>query len=404
MTVSPDGQEIWAVSEINHAMRDLVEGSFKPLWISGEIGSLVIHNSGHVYFTLKDQKSQMRGCWFGGAATCRKLGIADGSLVEAFGNLTVYEVRGEYQFSLRTMRLAGTGDWRRQFELVRAKLEAEGLFAPERKKPLPALPRRIGVVSSPSGAAIRDFLQIIRRRNPKVAIRIYPAAVQGDTAAAEVRAGVEFFAHNGDVDVIVVTRGGGSQEDLWPFNDEALARSIAASPIPVISAVGHEIDFTICDFVADLRVPTPSAAAELVSASFEELLSRLEQGEKALRQNLNYRMSEAKLRLQQLLAGSWLRDPLHLVADKRQYLDELTLSMERSAGNAVRFRRERLARLESTLGALNPRKQLERGYAIISDRASNQVVVKKSQVAPGAALTVSFADGEVPVRVEDQNF
>ena len=215
---------------------------------------------------------------------------------------------------------------------------------------------------------------------------------------------MEFFAHNGEVDVIVVTRGGGSQEDLWPFNDEALARSIAASPIPVISAVGHEIDFTICDFVADLRVPTPSAAAELVSASFEELLSRLEQGEKALRQNLNYRMSEAKLRLQQLLAGSWLRDPLHLVADKRQYLDELTLSMERSAGNTVRFCRERLARLESTLGALNPRKQLERGYAIISDRANNQVVVKKSQVSPGAALTVSFADGEVPVRVEDQNF
>lgn len=401
MIVSPEGQEIWSVSEINRAMRDLVEGSFKPLWISGEIGSLVIHASGHVYFTLKDQKSQMRGCWFGGAASCRKLGISDGSLVEAFGNLTVYEVRGEYQFSVRSLRPAGTGDWRKQFELIKNKLEAEGLFAPERKKPLPLLPRRIGVVSSPSGAAIRDFLQIIRRRNPKVAIRIYPAAVQGETAAAEVRAGVEFFRASGEVDVIVVTRGGGSQEDLWPFNDEMLARSIAASPIPVISAVGHEIDFSICDFVADLRVPTPSAAAELVSANFEDLLSRLERGEKDLHHTLGYRMSEAKLRLQRLLAGVWLRDPVRLVADKRQYVDELTLVMERASGNAVRARRERLARLESTLGALNPRRQLERGYAIVTDSKSGQVMVKKAQVAPGSALTISFSDGDLGVRSEN---
>ena len=257
-------EQIWEVSDVNRAVREIVEGSLLPFWLRGEVGSLVLHRSGHAYFTLKDTNSQLRAVFFGGAAQCAKLGVANGSMIEAFGNLTVYEVRGEYQFSARRLRLAGLGDLQRRFEEVRRRLAAEGLFDQERKRPIPVLPKRIGVVTSPTGAAIRDFLQIINRRFPNVNIRIYPCMVQGQGAAEQVARGVEFFNRTGGADVIVVTRGGGSMEDLWPFNEERLARAVAASAIPVISAVGHEIDFTICDFAADLRVPTPSAAAELV--------------------------------------------------------------------------------------------------------------------------------------------
>ena len=258
-------EQIWSVSDVNRAVREIVEGSLLPFWLRGEVGSLVIHRSGHVYFTIKDTRSQMRGVFFGGAAACTKLGVANGTLIEAFGNLTVYEVRGEYQFSARQLRLAGIGDLQLRFEAVKNKLAAEGLFDPGRKRPIPVLPRRIGVVTSPSGAAIRDFLQIINRRFPNVNVRIYPCAVQGAGAAEQVARGVDFFSRTRGADVVVVTRGGGSMEDLWPFNEEVVARAVAACSVPVISAVGHEIDFTICDFAADLRVPTPSAAAELVS-------------------------------------------------------------------------------------------------------------------------------------------
>ena len=275
-----DNPQIWSVSDVNRAVREIVEGALLPFWMSGEIGSLTLHRSGHAYFTMKDAKSQLRAVYFGGAAVCTRLGVANGSLVEAFGNLTVYEVRGEYQFGIKQLRLAGVGGLQQRFEELRRKLAAEGLFDPEKKKPIPLLPRRIGVVTSPSGAAVRDFLQIINRRFPNVNVRIYPCAVQGAGAAEQVARGVEFFNRADGADVIVVTRGGGSMEDLWPFNEEVLARAVAASRIPVVSAVGHEIDFTICDFAADLRVPTPSAAAELVIGRREEMLRGLERSEK----------------------------------------------------------------------------------------------------------------------------
>lgn len=395
-----DNPQIWSVSDVNRAVREVVEGALLPFWMSGEVGSLVLHRSGHVYFTMKDAKSQIRAVYFGGAADCTRLGVANGSLVEAFGNLTVYEVRGEYQFGIKQLRLAGVGGLQQRFEELRRKLTAEGLFDPERKKPIPLLPRRIGVVTSPSGAAIRDFLQIINRRFPNVNVRIYPCAVQGAGAAEQVARGVEFFNRSDGADVIVVTRGGGSMEDLWPFNEEVLARAVAASRIPVLSAVGHEIDFTICDFAADLRVPTPSAAAELVIGKREEMLRGLERSEKDMRHSLDAALTQVKARLDRASGSFVFREPVHLVRMRRQQLDELDTRLTTAAERIHTRFRSRLEKLESTLSALDPRRQLERGYAILFDPAREKPVTSISAITSGAPLVAQLSDGNLRLTVD----
>ena len=392
-------EQIWEVSDVNRAVREIVEGSLLPFWLRGEVGSLVLHRSGHAYFTLKDTSSQLRAVFFGGAAQCAKLGVANGSKIEAFGNLTVYEVRGEYQFSARRLRLAGLGDLQRRFEEVRRRLAAEGLFDQERKRPIPVLPKRIGVVTSPTGAAIRDFLPIINRRFPNGNIRIYPCMVQGQGAAEQVARGVEFFNRTRGADVIVVTRGGGSMEDLWPFNEERLARAVAASAIPVISAVGHEIDFTICDFAADLRVPTPSAAAELVIGKREEMAAKLERLDKDLRNVLALTLTRLRSRFERAAGSFVFREPKHLVEMRRQQLDELESRLFSSAENLLLRHRSRLDRLAGTLAALNPRRQLERGYAILFDPAENRPVTT-SKLSAGTLLRAQLADGEMDVEVK----
>ena len=392
-------EQIWSVSDVNRAVREIVEGSLLPFWLRGEVGSLVIHRSGHVYFTIKDTRSQMRGVFFGGAAACTKLGVANGTLIEAFGNLTVYEVRGEYQFSARQLRLAGIGDLQQRFEAVKNKLAAEGLFDQERKRPIPVLPKRIGVVTSPTGAAIRDFLQIINRRFPNVNVRIYPCAVQGAGAAEQVARGVDFFSRTRGADVVVVTRGGGSMEDLWPFNEERLARAVAASSVPVISAVGHEIDFTICDFAADLRVPTPSAAAELVIGKREEMAARLERLDKDLRNVLTLTLTRLRSRFERAAGSFVFREPKHLAEMRRQQLDELESRLLSGAEHLLLRHRARLDQLAGTLAALNPRRQLERGYAILFDPAENRPVTT-SKLPAGSRLRAQLADGEMDVEVK----
>ena len=389
-------EAVWSVSAVNRALRETIEGSFMPFWMGGEAGSVIIHRSGHVYLQIKDERSQIRACYFGGAAECRRLGIDNGSLVEVWGSLSVYEVRGEYQFNIKKIRLAGIGLLQRRFEELKRKLEAEGLFDPARKKAIPVLPRRIGVISSPTGAAIRDFLQIINRRFPDVTVCIYPALVQGEKAAAQVAAGVNFFNRTREVDVIVVTRGGGSMEDLWPFNEEILARSIAASRIPVISAVGHEIDFTICDFVADLRVPTPSAAAELVIGRQEEFNTRLERAAKALSSALQLRLSMLRNRLEKAAASPVFHEPKRLLDVKSQYLDELELRFLHAMQSFHASRLHQLEKAEKTLHTLNPRRQLERGYTMVFDPVSGELVTTASQ-DPGRRLEVHFADGVLSV-------
>ena len=390
--------QVWSVSQVNAFVRDTIDGAFAPFWICGEIGNLLIHRSGHVYFTLKDARSQIKGCWFGGAAQAQALRLNNGSFVEAFGKLGVYEVRGEYQINVRQMRLAGIGDLVRQFEELRRKLESEGLFAPERKKPIPTLPRRIGVITSPTGAAIRDFLQIINRRFPNVHITIFPCQVQGNTAAAEAAAAVEFFNRTRAADVLVITRGGGSMEDLWPFNSEHLARTVAASTIPVISAIGHEIDFTICDFVADLRAPTPSAAAELVIGRRAEFADSIERCAKDMERTVVMRLQENQHRVERAAGSYVFREPLRMIEQRYQFLDELEMRMSNVSNYALDRSSGALERLATALNVLNPLKVLERGYAFVTD--SEKKVISTSALPDGMKLQLHFADGSVPVKVE----
>lgn len=397
MTETASAVPVLSVSDANRAVRDVVEGSFGPFWLAGEVGSLVLHHSGHAYFTLKDNHTQIKACFFGGAAVFRKLSIDNGSRVEAFGKLTVYEVRGEYQFSARELRLAGQGDLKQQFEELRKRLEAEGLFALERKKPIPRLPRRIGVVTSPSGAAIRDFLQIIERRFPNVNVRIYPCQVQGEEATHQIAEGVRYFNRESACDVLVITRGGGSMEDLWCFNGEELARAVSESRIPVISAVGHEIDYTICDFAADLRVPTPSAAAELVIAHHEELFRQVRQSEVALRQLLMLKMADSRTRLTELSARHGRYEPHNVLRFRQQRLDELEIRMEHTARRILQERKVRLSGLTASLLAQNPEKLLERGYAMILDTAGHPVTTSK--IDSGTELELRFADGSTRATV-----
>jgi exodeoxyribonuclease VII large subunit len=392
-------EKIWKVSEVNSAVREVIEGGFHPFWLEGEVGTLNIHRSGHVYMTLKDNKNQVKGVFFGGAQQARQLKLAIGSKIEAFGNLTVYEARGEYQFSIKVIRPTGIGDLQRKFEELKNRLNIEGLFNQEIKKPLPLLPQSIGVVTSPGGAAIRDFLQIITRRFPNVRIRIYPAAVQGAGAEKEVAAGVDFFNRTKSADVIVVTRGGGSLEDLWPFNEEVLARAIAESQIPVISAVGHEIDFTICDFVADMRVPTPSAAAELVVGKQEEFKTFIDSSKRRLDSSLELMLERYKRRLETASGSSVFSEPQHIMRQHQQRLDELSLRMEQQAGRAVEGAGQSLKQLMVGLNAMNPKAVLKRGYSIILNRDTGKTVLSPN-ISPDTRLRGILAEGEINLKID----
>ncbi len=392
-------EPVWSVSDVNRAMREMVENGFRSFWVTGEVGSLLLHRSGHAYFTLKDDKSQLRACWFGGVNEMRRLNVANGTRIETRGNLSVYETRGEYQFNCREVRIAGVGDLHRKFEELAKRLAAEGLFAPERKKPIPRMPECIGVVTSSNGAAVRDFLNIVNRRFSGLHIKIYPCQVQGAGAAETIARGVEFFNRAANVDVIVVTRGGGSMEDLWCFNEERVARAVAASRIPVISAVGHEIDTTICDFAADLRVPTPSAAAELVTSDRMETEKQLEHLENAVKRSIALAVSSRKAYLGELIRR--FREPERRISNLKQQLDELDI---RSSRSITSFLHNNLLKLEKTsakLEAINPAKMLNNGYVFVSDTATG-MPVKSSRQKPGTRLTLTFADGQLQVTTENK--
>ncbi len=396
-----DAAPIWSVTEVNRAVRDMLEGGMYPFWMRGEISNFVPHRSGHVYLTLKDAESQIRGVFFNGAEICRQLELRNGSLIEAHGRLTVYEPRGEYQFAIRTLRPAGLGTLQQQFEALKRKLEAEGLFDPARKRPIPRLPRRIGVVTSPSGAAIRDFLQIIRRRFPNVHIQIYPCAVQGENAAREVARGISFFNRVGEADVLVIARGGGSMEDLWPFNDETLARTIAASRIPTISAVGHEIDFTIADFVADLRVPTPSAAAELVIGHQEELRETLRRSGRDLRRLVELAVVRRRGALQVLEKRLLHHEPRTVLARHARSLDELDSRLRQHGERMLAQHRARLDTMTAQLAVFDPTAQIRRGYTILRDAETGDLVRSVSQPV-GRRLLARLADGDLALRTEGE--
>ena len=384
---------IWSVSEVNSAVRELLENSLMPFWLHGEVGTMNVYSSGHVYLTLKDRECQIKCTFFNGAKTVRNMRLAIGSEIEAFGKLAVYTVRGEYQFNIKSLQIAGAGTLQQQFEDIKKRLAAEGLFDSERKLPLPRLPRTVGVVTSADGAAIRDFVNIASRRAPYMDIRIYPAVVQGAACAESVMRGIEFFNRPGnETDVLVITRGGGSMEDLWGFNSEALARCIAASRIPVVSAVGHEIDFTIADFAASLRAPTPSAAAELIAPDLATLRSGVDQHYVRMQRAWQFAFMQKSRRVEQIAANRSFHESEYLLRHHQQKVDDMTAVLQQVWTNQLQQRINALRLAETKLAAYDPSDVLKRGFAILS-KPNKENIDSVNKITKGEKIRARFYDG-----------
>ena len=393
-------EPIWSITEVNSAVREIIENSMMPFWLHGEVGTMNIYSSGHVYLTLKDRDCQLKCTYFNGANIARKMNLSIGMQIEAYGKLSVYAQRGEYQFNIKNLRIAGAGTLQQQFEDIKNRLAAEGLFDSSRKRPLPRMPRSVGVITSADGAAIRDFVNIISRRAPYLNVKIYPCAVQGAACAESVMRGIDFFNRPGnEVDLLVITRGGGSMEDLWGFNSEALARSIAASPIPVVSAIGHEVDFTIADFVASLRAPTPSAAAELIAPEISELHKDLDHKFQRLCRRWEYIYLKRKNRIEELAGHRFFHNPEYIIQNKFQKLDDISIQLEHAWQNYLLRMEKRLATAQSKLDAMDPMNVLKRGFAMVF-KADNTVADVKSKLSPGEKVQVHLADGKVNMLVE----
>jgi exodeoxyribonuclease VII large subunit len=436
-------RRIFSVGELNSAIRAVLDAEFQEVWVSGEISGIKLAASGHYYFTLKEREAQMKCVAFRSSHRYWKFKPQDGLAVLARGRIDVYEARGEYQLLVELIEPQGLGALQLAFEQLKRKLAAEGLFAPDRKRALPRYPQRIGIVTSPRGAAIADIVHVLSRRLPGLHIRLYPALVQGEGAVEEVCRGIEFFSRTKWADLVIVGRGGGSLEDLWTFNVEAVARAIAACSIPVVSAVGHETDVTIADFVADLRAPTPSAAAELVVPTHEDLLQRIAgcraKGTQALRYRLAMlerrlrqqgieralsvlhrrvgrglqRMDEQEFRLRERIraatdARERARRLLEVrlqrfdmrtrLATGRRRMETLTVASAQSMRTSLTRRRGRLEQLHAKLSQLSPLRILERGYAIVSNESG---IVKDSAMAPGGSqIHVRLAKGELDALVK----
>jgi exodeoxyribonuclease VII large subunit len=439
----PPERRVWAVRDLVAAVRTHLEREYSDAWVEGEISNFRAPDSGHLYFTLKDGSAQIRVVMFRSSAKLLRFRPADGMQVVVRGRVTVYEERGELQISAEYIEPKGAGSLQIAFEQLKAKLEAEGLFAAERKKALPALPGRVGIVTSPQAAALRDILNILQRRHHTVNVVIYPAQVQGEAAAQEVAAGVRHFNRERSVEVIVVARGGGSAEDLAAFNDEALARTVAASEIPVISAVGHETDFTIVDFVSDLRAPTPSAAAELVIRSRQGVEDQAAALQERLERALRYRLLMGRQALTELAQHGAFGGIMGAIRQRQQKLDDLTYRMERGerrlldqmrrrwetvaaavrhfdlasilasmrvglgarvaalAGvmrNVLLLQRTRVERLTTGLESLSPLAVLERGYALVFD-AAGKLLKDAEGTEVGQEISARLARGEIVARV-----
>ncbi|HVS74191.1 MAG TPA: exodeoxyribonuclease VII large subunit [Candidatus Acidoferrales bacterium] len=437
-------RKIWTVSELTARIRDLLGRNFTDIWVQGEISNAHAAQSGHFYFTLKDERAQVRCVCFKQQLRLLKFRPGDGLRVTLRGSVSVYEARGEYQIYVETIEPAGIGALQLAFEQLKKRLEAEGLFDPARKKPLPLLPRRIGLITSPRGAAVRDVVRILCRRFPNVHLTLYPVHVQGEGAAAEIVRALKFFNRKKLADVLILARGGGSIEDLWAFNEEIVARAIAASVIPIISGIGHETDFTIADFVADVRASTPSAAAELVVQTRREFDKHIADLRETLGGLIRYRLLELSRRIHELSARRGFRRPLDLLRQRRQRADEYTsrlalglrarleqarkrftrahvrvvsfdfrakmgrlrIRLERQSADLrvraerlLRAKRERVERLRLQLEERSPLRVLERGYSIAYDAAGN-VLRSTEQVALGDAVAIQLHRGRLTTEVK----
>ena len=388
--------EPYTVSQLTGTIRRLIEGEpdLNDVWVEGEVSNFSRPTSGHCYFTLKDASAQLGCVMWRNVAQVQTYLPASGDLVLAHGRVGVYEAGGRYQLYVDQLRPAGLGHLYQQFERLKERLEAEGLFAPERKRPLPPFPRRIGVVTSPSAAALRDILNILSRRYPLAEVLLAPTPVQGDEAPPHIVAALEALNRRDDVDVIIVARGGGSLEELWAFNDERVARAIAASRIPVICGVGHETDFTLADFAADVRAPTPSAAAELVAPDCAELRARVAGMAETLQTTLRGTLEEQRWRLAGQARALKHLSPAAQLAQARQRVDDLLGRAQASMRHGLALRRQSLSGRAGRLAGVSPLGTLERGYAIVRHRRTEAVVRSVAQVAAGDVLGIRVADGE----------
>ncbi|MBY5936208.1 exodeoxyribonuclease VII large subunit [Marinobacter nauticus] len=433
------------VSELNHQARHLLESSFMQVWVEGELSGFSRPSSGHWYFSLKDQKCQIRCAMFRGANQRIRTLPREGDQIRIRGKVTLYENRGDFQIIVEHLEPAGLGALQQAFEALKARLQGEGLFDPARKKPIPATPRHIGVVTSPTGAAIHDILTVLKRRCPAIPVTLYPTAVQGQPATADIVQAIDRAQQHGLADVLIIGRGGGSLEDLWCFNEEAVARAIAACPIPTVSAVGHEVDVTIADFVADLRAPTPSAAAEKISPDQQDWLRRLTEQQGRLGQSARRLLQRLDNQLGHLSAR--LRDPRRELLEKAQRMDELELRLNKAirdrldqqkqktdyllqrmsaqsprrtlktvreqtqrleerltlaTRHQLRQKDERLQHIAQTLHVVSPLATLGRGYAIVKDD-NDRIVRKAGELETGSQITARLGHGSVSARVTEIN-
>jgi len=390
---------IFSIFELTQLIKFQLEQSFDYLWVEGEISNFRIPSSGHFYFTLKDEKSQIRAVMFRSQNRTLEFSPEDGLSVICRGRLNVYETRGEYQLILDYLEPKGLGALQLAFEQLKQRLAQEGLFDPDHKKPLPQLPRKIGIVTSPTGAAIQDILNIIERRFANVGILIYPVKVQGEGAAQEIATALQELNQMPEIDVVILARGGGSIEDLWPFNEEVVARAIYHSEIPVISAVGHEVDFTIADFVADLRAPTPSAAAELVVRNKDDLIYNLNTVYVRLKNSIRkiYEFNLSRFAFLQ----KRMPDPRKMIPGLRLTIDEYGDRIAFYVSNAVKIKKEKIEGMMGRLDALSPLNVLKRGYSITRTVPDLKVVRDSKQLAHGNKINVRLFKGELMCRVEE---
>ena len=440
--IIPAAREIYTVSALNGAARALLESGFPLLWVEGEISNLARPASGHIYFSLKDAAAQVRCAMFRQQLRLSDVRPENGMQVLVRARVSLYEARGDFQLIAEQMEEAGEGLLRRQFEHLKRRLAEEGLFDPAHKRPLPALPKRLGIITSPSGAAIRDILSVLKRRFPAIPVLIYPVPVQGVEAPAAIIQALRTAGERRDCDVLMLARGGGSLEDLWAFNDEALARAIHASPIPVVSGVGHEIDYTIADFVADVRAPTPSVAAEMVSPNRDEWQAMILQRRRRLQRAESNRLAQWRLSLDRLARR--LKHPGQRLREQAQRLDELELRMTNAQRHHLRHGQARLAALSARLGGRSPSRNLRelrlrleamqrrqrlamdqqiarnrqrlaglgraldgvsplatlgRGYAIVQTR-DGRVLRRAGDVAIGETIEARLGEGRLSCRVE----
>ncbi|MCX6135880.1 MAG: exodeoxyribonuclease VII large subunit [Ignavibacteriales bacterium] len=388
-----DSEQILTVIELTRRIKGVLELGFGDVWVMGEVSNCKYHTSGHIYFTLKDESAQISAVMWRSRATGLIFRLSDGMKVTVRGRITVYEPRGNYQIDCFQIQPAGRGELQLAFERLKQKLDAEGLFAEERKRPLPPFPQRIVIVTSPTGAAIRDLLSVIGRRYPCVEVVILPVRVQGIGSAEEIVRAILTANEHLEADVLIVGRGGGSLEDLWAFNEEIVARAIYNSRIPVVSAVGHEVDFTIADFVADLRAPTPSAAAELVVPERLELIESVDRSLVAATRALLRSVSDARHRIASLTGSRSFNRPIDLVHQRFQKIDDMTHRLVQALDHWYALSRRDVLSIAKRLESINPAAVLHRGYAIVRDD-KGRALTSVTLLAQDQNITINFHDGD----------